>query len=94
MFCYQCVVLIHRTDECRVDSMDRLKAKCATLEGEIRDPARLKDFYQFAFNYAKNPGQKCLGMYIDYIFVNICLSLCLFSKHVTKDVNESRRVSK
>jgi len=48
---------------CRVDSMDRLKAKCATLEGEIRDPARLKDFYQFAFNYAKNPGQKCLGSY-------------------------------
>jgi len=41
--------------------MDRLKAKCATLESEIRDPARLKDFYQFAFNYAKNPGQKCLG---------------------------------
>jgi len=43
--------------------MDRLKAKCATLESEIRDPARLKDFYQFAFNYAKNPGQKCLGSY-------------------------------
>jgi len=44
--------------------MDRLKAKCATLESEIRDPARLKDFYQFAFNYAKNPGQKCLGKYV------------------------------
>ena len=46
---------------CSVDSMDRLKTKCATLESEIRDPSRLKDFYQFAFNYAKNPGQKCLG---------------------------------
>ena len=44
-----------------VDSIERLRVKCSTLEQDIRDPARLKDFYQFTFNYAKNPGQKCLG---------------------------------
>jgi len=59
--------------------MDRLKAKCATLEGEIRDPARLKDFYQFAFNYAKNPGQKCLGKYKWYCIYSVILHLfCKF----------------
>ena len=64
--------------------MDRLKAKCATLESEIRDPARLKDFYQFAFNYAKNPGQKCLGKHYVLCFPCIhcwdcwdCLSECV-----------------
>jgi DCN1-like protein 1/2 len=45
----------------RVDSIDRLKARSSSLEQEIRDPNRFKDFYQFTFNYAKNPGQKGLG---------------------------------
>ena len=45
----------------RCDALDRLKQKCSTLEQEIRDPVRFKDFYQFTFNYAKNPGQKGLG---------------------------------
>lgn len=45
-----------------VDSIEKLRSKCSTLEQEIKDPARLKDFYQFAFNYAKNPGQKCLDL--------------------------------
>ncbi|ESO06803.1 hypothetical protein HELRODRAFT_77175, partial [Helobdella robusta] len=47
--------------ELGVDAIDKLKMRCATLEQEIIDPVRLKEFYQFAFNYAKNPGQKCLG---------------------------------
>ena len=45
----------------RVDSLERLKSKCGGLEEELRDPVQLKDFYQFAFNYAKNPNHKCLG---------------------------------
>ena len=40
------------------DSIDRLKAKCSSIENEIKDPAKFKDFYQFTFNYARNPGQK------------------------------------
>lgn len=37
------------------------------LEQEIRDSSRFKDFYQFTFNYAKNPGQKGLGEFIQQI---------------------------
>lgn len=43
------------------DSVEKLKSKCPMLEQEIRDSSRFKDFYQFTFNYAKNPGQKGLG---------------------------------
>ena len=49
----------------RCDSLDRLKCRCSTLEQEIRDTSRFKDFYNFTFNYAKNPGQKGLGKYTD-----------------------------
>lgn len=45
----------------RCDTLEKLKNKCNTLEQEIRDPAKFKDFYNFTFNYAKNPGQKGLG---------------------------------
>ncbi len=45
------------------DSLDKLKARCLSLEQEIRDKSRFKDFYHFTFNYAKNPGQKGLGMW-------------------------------
>ena len=38
--------------------------RLATIENEIRDQAKFKDLYQFTFNFAKNPGQKSLGMYV------------------------------
>lgn len=41
--------------------MDKLRRRCETLEGEIREQWKFKDFYQFTFNFAKNPGQKSLG---------------------------------
>lgn len=31
------------------------------MEQELKDPRKFKDFYQFTFNFAKNPGQKGLG---------------------------------
>lgn len=40
------------------------------LEQEIRDSSRFKDFYQFTFNYAKNPGQKGLGEFINVFLPN------------------------
>ena len=49
--------------------MDKLRAKCNTLESELRDPAKFKDFYHFTFNYAKNPGQKGLGEKNVYIII-------------------------
>lgn len=33
------------------------------MEQELKDQGKFKDFYQFTFNFAKNPGQKGLGMF-------------------------------
>lgn len=41
--------------------MDKLRRKSESLEREIRDQSKFKDFYQFTFSFAKNPGQKGLG---------------------------------
>lgn len=46
------------------------------MEQELKEPGRFKDFYQFTFNFAKNPGQKGLGKNIlklylvFYIYLN------------------------
>lgn len=43
------------------DTMDKLRKKCESLDREIRDQLKFKEFYQFTFSFAKNPGQKGLG---------------------------------
>uniref|UniRef100_A0A3B4ZW68 DCN1-like protein n=1 Tax=Stegastes partitus TaxID=144197 RepID=A0A3B4ZW68_9TELE len=43
------------------DSPEKLKAILPRLEQELKDTGKFKDFYQFTFNFAKNPGQKGLG---------------------------------
>lgn len=45
----------------RCDSPEKLKATLPRLEQELKDTGKFKDFYQFTFNFAKNPGQKGLG---------------------------------
>ncbi|XP_025910771.1 DCN1-like protein 2 isoform X2 [Apteryx rowi] len=42
------------------DTTEKLKALLPRLEQELKDPIKFKDFYQFTFNFAKNPGQKGL----------------------------------
>ncbi|XP_073206617.1 DCN1-like protein 2 isoform X3 [Lepidochelys kempii] len=42
------------------DTTDKLKALLPRLEQELKDPIKFKDFYQFTFTFAKNPGQKGL----------------------------------
>ena len=46
------------------DTIEKLKKRCEALEKDIRDPWKFKDFYQFTFNFAKNPGQKGLGEFL------------------------------
>ncbi|KFM13468.1 DCN1-like 1, partial [Aptenodytes forsteri] len=46
------------------DSIEKLKAQIPKMEQELKEPGRFKDFYQFTFNFAKNPGQKGLGAYL------------------------------
>ena len=60
------------------DTIEKLKKRCEALEKDIRDPWKFKDFYQFTFNFAKNPGQKGLGeclycMVAVYITQKICV---------------------
>ncbi|XP_032339500.1 DCN1-like protein 1 isoform X2 [Camelus dromedarius] len=50
------------------DSIEKLKAQLPKMEQELKEPGRFKDFYQFTFNFAKNPGQKGLG-YLWYYLV-------------------------
>lgn len=45
-----------------VDSIEKLKAKLPLIEHDLKDPQKFKDFYQFTFNYAKDPGQKGLDL--------------------------------
>lgn len=45
----------------RCDSPEKLKTILPRLEQELKDSTKFKDFYQFTFNFAKNPTQKGLG---------------------------------
>ncbi|CAG5101768.1 Similar to Dcun1d1: DCN1-like protein 1 (Mus musculus) [Cotesia congregata] len=56
-----------------VDSIDKLKAKLHSLENEIKDTVKFKDFYHFTFNYAKNPGQKGLDLEMAIAYWNIVM---------------------
>lgn len=44
------------------------------MEQELKDHGKFKDFYQFTFNFAKNPGQKGLGKNKS---VHMVLALCV-----------------
>ena len=46
---------------CSCDAIDKLKGVCQSLDSELSDPAKFRDFYQFTFNYAKITAQKGLG---------------------------------
>ena len=50
-----------------------VRPQCAAMENEIKDPTKFKDFYQFTFNYAKNPGQKGLDLDMAIAYWNIVL---------------------
>lgn len=47
--------------------------KLPLLEAELRDSFNFKDFYQFTFNYAKNPCQKGLDLDMAITYWNIVM---------------------
>ncbi|KAG8333308.1 DCN1-like protein 1 [Homalodisca vitripennis] len=55
------------------DSIEKLKCRLPSLEGELKDQNRFKDLYHFTFNYAKNPGQKGLDLDMAVTYWNIVL---------------------
>ncbi|XP_058682409.1 DCN1-like protein 2 isoform X1 [Poecile atricapillus] len=56
------------------DTTEKLKALLPRLEQELKDPVKFKDFYQFTFNFAKNPGQKGLDLEMAIAYWNLVLS--------------------
>lgn len=59
--------------ELGVDSIEKLKVKLPQIEVELNDMMKFKEFYQFTFNYAKDPGQKGLDLEMAIAYWNICL---------------------
>ena len=56
------IITFHTCSWIRCDTIEKLRKRCETLDKEIQDQKNFKDFYLFTFNFAKNPGQKGLGM--------------------------------
>ncbi|XP_073470655.1 DCN1-like protein 2 isoform X1 [Aquarana catesbeiana] len=56
------------------DSTEKLRAQLPRLEQELKDQLKFKDFYQFTFNFAKNPGQKGLDLDMAIAYWNLVLS--------------------
>uniref|UniRef100_A0AAY4C7A2 DCN1-like protein n=2 Tax=Denticeps clupeoides TaxID=299321 RepID=A0AAY4C7A2_9TELE len=56
------------------DSPEKLKALLPRLEQELKDSGKFKDFYQFTFNFAKNPGQKGLDLEMAIAYWNLVLT--------------------
>ncbi|KAM9485128.1 DCN1-like protein 2 isoform 2-T2 [Salvelinus alpinus] len=56
------------------DSPEKLKALLPRLEQELKDSGKFKDFYQFTFNFAKNPGQKGLDLEMAVAYWNLVLT--------------------
>lgn len=64
---------IQGMQDLRCDSIDKLKQKLPQLKEEIRDSAKFRDFYQFAFTFARNPGQKGLDLDMAIAYWNLLL---------------------
>lgn len=70
---YISIVLINFGNFYSTDSIEKLKTRLPSLDAELKDNLRFKDFYQFTFNYAKNPGQKGLDLDMAITYWNIVL---------------------
>ncbi|KAI6652729.1 DCN1-like protein 1 isoform X7 [Oopsacas minuta] len=61
----QCVFtrteFIEGMKNCGCDNIDKLKRKIPEFERELENSDKFKSFYQFAFEFAKNPDQRYLG---------------------------------
>uniref|UniRef100_A0A4W2GAQ9 DCN1-like protein n=1 Tax=Bos indicus x Bos taurus TaxID=30522 RepID=A0A4W2GAQ9_BOBOX len=68
------------------DSIEKLKAQIPKMEQELKEPGRFKDFYQFTFNFAKNPGQKGLAPNKNVLIFEYS---CFIQKHLLTAYSES-----
>lgn len=56
------------------DSPEKLKSLLPRLEQELKDSGKFRDFYQFTFTFAKNPGQKALDLEMAVAYWNLILT--------------------
>ncbi|MED6283979.1 F-box-like/WD repeat-containing protein TBL1XR1-A, partial [Characodon lateralis] len=56
------------------DSIEKLKAQLPKMEQELKDQGKFKGFYQFTFDFAKNPGQKGLDLDMAIAYWNLVLA--------------------
>lgn len=65
---------MHGMTELGCDSIEKLRQRLPHLDNELKDPTAFRDFYRFAFDYAKNPGQKGLDLEMAIAYWRILLS--------------------
>lgn len=65
------ILIIYFVIFIRSDSIEKLRSRLPTLERELSDSSKFKDFYIFTFNYAKNIGQKGLDLDMAITYWNI-----------------------
>uniref|UniRef100_A0A8D2GU22 DCN1-like protein n=1 Tax=Urocitellus parryii TaxID=9999 RepID=A0A8D2GU22_UROPR len=56
------------------DTTEKLRTLLPSLEQELQDSVKFKDFYQFTFTFAKNPGQKGLDLEMAVAYWKLVLS--------------------
>ncbi|XP_015225059.1 PREDICTED: DCN1-like protein 1 [Cyprinodon variegatus] len=56
------------------DSIEKLKCQLPKMEQELKDHGKFKGFYQFTFDFAKNPGQKGLDLEMAIAYWNLVLA--------------------
>ncbi|XP_054889234.1 DCN1-like protein 1 [Poeciliopsis prolifica] len=56
------------------DSTEKLKSQLPKMEMELKDQGKFKGFYQFTFDFAKNPGQKGLDLDMAIAYWNLVLA--------------------
>lgn len=64
---------VHGFVDLGVDNIDSLRSKLPSLEKELIDANKFKDFYQFTFNYAKEDTQKGIDLEMAIAYWNIVL---------------------
>lgn len=85
--CMCCLYFLFFSFFSRCDSPEKLKALLPRLEQELKDSGKFKDFYQFTFNFAKNPGQKGLGKFTDCDLTIDFWLILQIHKHLNKVVS-------
>jgi DCN1-like protein 1/2 len=56
------VLLVSLVVICRVDSIEKFRAKLPSLRAEIKDDNKFREIYNFAFTWAREKGQKSLSL--------------------------------